>query len=286
MFTDNAPPRGTLFFSGVAGPTEYSMLREAGCTDLLVDPADECNVPADHQGWLFRDSGAYRIHKQGGDIDLCAYAGDLVGLGRRYSIVASADVFADVQRSYDNWLALRAKLEITFRAARRRQEFYLLPVYPWGDAEHRRCTEQVLGHYLDVAPYVGIGGLVPYMRGKAVDGRWATDAAAKAARDQAVVELGLLLTRHPGRFHLFGLNYLRGLEQLLPLARSADTSKWLDGGRYGHVIFTNTRTGHLSAAPARAIPEYAGLDRRGRCVESARGMLAFTRAQQAKAAAA
>ena len=49
----------------------------------------------------------------------------------------------------------------------------------------------------------------------------------------------------------------------------------LDAGRYGHVIFTHTRTGRLSQAPARVIPAYAGLDRAARIVESARNLAAF-----------
>jgi hypothetical protein len=78
-------------------------------------------------------------------------------------------------------------------------------------------------------------------------------------------ELTELCQQYGKGLHLLGLNWLKAFQRLAPLIRSADTSKWLDGARYGHALFVNSRTGQLSQAPARAIPQYAGLDREGRC---------------------
>lgn len=49
-----------------------------------------------------------------------------------------------------------------------------------------------------------------------------------------------------------------------------DASKFLDGARYGHLIFANTRTWKLSQAPVKALG--LDLDRDQRCVQSARNL--------------
>ncbi len=66
------------------------------------------------------------------------------------------------------------------------------------------------------------------------------------------------------------------IRKLRDVIASANTSKWLDGGRYGHIIFRNTRTGRLSQAPARVIPAFCSLDRRGRCSVCAKNLREFT----------
>jgi hypothetical protein len=131
-----------------------------------------------------------------------------------------------------------------------------VPTWHWGD------DRELLEQYLTESWLVGIGGLVPLMRQK---------------DETMLAELTALCERQLGRFHIFGCNWVKAIEQLTGLAASLDSSKWLDGGRYGSIIFKHTRNGHLQAAPARYIPQYQHLDRRGRCVASARNIELYVR---------
>jgi hypothetical protein len=112
--------------------------------------------------------------------------------------------------------------------------------------------------YLYEAQIVGCGGLATLMRNK--------DA-------RMLDELTAICESFPDRLHIFGMNWLRAIERLKDKVFSADSSKWLDGARYSHVIFTNTRTGHLSQAPAKALGLI--LDRSERCILSARNLEEF-----------
>lgn len=75
---------------------------------------------------------------------------------------------------------------------------------------------------------VGIGGCVPWMREK-----------DKSALDELVE----ICETHGEFLHILGLNWLEAIERLAPLAKSCDTSKWIDGARYGEVILNEN--GHL-----------------------------------------
>lgn len=238
-----------LYFSGVAGQSEAGMLAEAGVSALLADPTDAGNAGAHVRagGAFALDSGAYRAHKQGTPLPpLPEYLSLAGSCGARWAV--APDVFGDPDASFRAWNRARGPAAAA--------GVQLVPVWAWGG------YREYLYRLLDAAPLVAVGGLVPAMR----------------AKDERMLrELGEICRAHPNRLHLLGANWLRALEELAPYAASADTSKWLDGGRYGSVIFTHTRTGRLSQAPFRVLPGCADWDRRRRCVESARAMAAHLR---------
>jgi len=53
-----------LYFSGVASRREFKLLQQAGVKRIMVDPFDLKNIPADWDGEVLLDSGAYRAFKQ------------------------------------------------------------------------------------------------------------------------------------------------------------------------------------------------------------------------------
>jgi hypothetical protein len=232
-----------LYFSGIADIATARILAQAGVTHALVDPTDLPNV-ADWTGDLALDSGAYRAWKRGTPIDLAAYA--KLSQGRGYDFVVAPDVIGDSTATMENYNAF-SRIAAPARNLG-------IPVWHWGADQH------YLHAYLEQVALVGIGGLVPLMRAK--------DESMLAA-------LRTLCERFPNRFHLFGINWLKAIEDLRAVVHSGDTSKFLDGARYGHVVFVNSRTGHLQQAPARVIPEFAVLDRTGRCAASAQNLNAF-----------
>lgn len=226
-----------LYFSGVSGKAEYDMLLEAGVDKILVDPADLVNVNG-FKGSLALDSGAYRAFKQGKPIDMAAY----INFAKKspYDFRVMVDVIGDPFKTHQNWIK-------TFK-----REGLFIPVWQWG------ASSSYLIEYFKDSPIVGVGGLVQLMRDK---------------DENMLKQLKSICTLYPGRLHIFGINWLKAIEELKSLVYSGDTSKFLDGGRYGHLIFKNTKTGHLSQAPTRALG--LNLDRRQRIVESARNMRLF-----------
>jgi hypothetical protein len=83
--------------------------------------------------------------------------------------------------------------------------------------------------------------------------------------ESALAEL-LALSQNWGEyFHILGLNWLDAIMQLDPFVASCDTSKWLDGARYG--IWINDANGRLAAQEKRTCPR--GQDRADLCVQSA-----------------
>jgi hypothetical protein len=225
-----------FYFSGVSGTSEYRMLDEAKVRHVLVDQFDLPNVPRGREG-VALDSGAYRAGKKNLRLNVDDYIRVIRDSGP-FDFIVSLDVIGDPASSRDNWEAMK-------RAGVR-----ALPVWQWGAA-----PEDELKAYLDEAQVVGIGGLATSMRNK--------DA-------RMLDELTAICESFPDRLHIFGMNWLRAIELLKDKVYSADSSKWLDGARYSHVIFTNTRTGHLSQAPAKALN--LTLDRSERCILSARNL--------------
>src|SRR5262245_3812162 len=120
-----------LYFSGVAGASEFRMLESAGVEHLLVDPFDFKHIKPG-RAHIVLDSGAYRSYKRGVELDL--------------------DVIGDARASQENWERLR-RLEIE-------DDPPFIPVFQWGS------DRGDLARYLDEAPVVGIGGLVTLMREK------------------------------------------------------------------------------------------------------------------------
>jgi len=231
-----------LYFSGVAGASEYQMLESAGVERLLVDPFDLKHVPLERTH-VALDSGAYRAFKHNLKLDL----EDSLAVVRNhgpFDFAVALDIISNPQASRENWEQLRR--------LKSGDDPPFVPVFQWGG------DRDDLKRYLDESPVVGIGGLVILMRNK---------------DEQMLQQLGDLCTEYAGRFHVFGINWLRAIEQLHSLIASGDTSKFLDGARYGHLIFVNTRTGRLSQAPVRALG--LDLDRTERCIQSARNLEAY-----------
>lgn len=250
-----------FYFSGVAGTAEMAMLQEAGASRVLVDQFD-LDVAAHWPGSIALDSGAYRVFRSGGRLDVLAYLDRAVQAGRPFDFVTAPDVIGDADATLRNWHLARSRWCGDSR---------LLPVWPWG------APQAHLELYLDQAEIVGIGGLVPLLRqrrDKDISDK-AERQAANEARYPVLDQLVSLCAKHPQRTHLFGLCWPEAIEALWHLAYSADSSSWLGGARNGEVIYTDTRTGYLARTNAAFLPFAKAWDRQRRCVESARALLSF-----------
>lgn len=244
-----------LYFSGIASKQELNFLGQAQITKLLFDPCDYRKLYADitkyiklfdasynNQPQLMLDSGAYREFKGKFSIEIDEYKE--LAESHKFNIRVAKDVIGDPAQTFDNWKNhfSPAKTSISY-----------MPVWEYGS------DDKYLKHYLDDSPIIGIGGLVPKMREK---------------NSQMLKDLKKLCKQHPGRFHLFGCNWLKVVNHLRDFLYSGDTSKFLDGGRYGHVIFTHTKYGTLSQAPAKFLG-LQDLTRAERCIKSAEAMRDF-----------
>jgi hypothetical protein len=229
-----------LCFSGLGGAEEALALSEAGVQAVLVDPKDLPRALSFPHVVL--DSGAYRVWKRGGAVDVDGYLELVESLGNRIDFAVAPDVIGDPEATRRNWLRVRRCPKI-------------VPVWQWG------APREHLEEYLAERELVCVGGLVPFMRVK---------------DERMLAELEALCCEFPGRLHILGINWLKAIERLRGLAASGDTGKWLDGGRYGHVIFVHARTGRLHQAPARALG-LGHLGRRERNVLCARNLAEFCR---------
>lgn len=203
-----------LYFSGLAGKWEASVLRDAGVDVVLVDPFDLKH--AENFPVIAMDSGAYRASKK--DVALPEIPEG------NWDFVVAPDVIGDPEASREAWLKDTTKM----------------PVWHWGEpmALLRWYLEQTDG-------IVGIGGCVHLMR-KRSGALWHG--------------LYKICQQHPGRFHVFGANWLAMLDWIAPYVSSADTSKWLDGARYGEIIDHDLKSVKSDS------------DRRTRCLVYARVM--------------
>lgn len=225
----------TYYFSGVAGASEAGYLRAAGVQHVLVDPTDLKNAAGFRHVVL--DSGAYRCFKRGVPLDPAAYQAFARRTAADWHL--APDVIGNAQATEWNWDVFRQPS--------------MVPV--WGFGSERR----LLHKYLDTAERVAIGGLVTRMREK----------------DEAMLqEVTLLCEEFPHRFHVLGANWLRAACQLKDVISSLDSAEWLVGGRYGFVVFLNTRSRQLQRAPARALG-LAHLTRAERNIVCAKAINAF-----------
>src|SRR5262249_45540948 len=231
-----------LYFSGIAGAAEYRMLESAEVKHLLVDPVDLKHI-SPGRVHVALDSGAYRAFKRHFSLDIANYLA-VVRSNGPFDFAVALDVIGDAQATRENWERL-CSLRIS-------DDPPFVPVFQWGS------HQDDLMRYLDEVPVVGIGGLAKLMREK---------------DERMLCQLGELCSLYPQRFHILGINFLKALEQIKSYIVSGDTSKWLDGGRYAHLIFVNSRTGRLSQAPAKALK--LDLNREERCIQSARNLEAF-----------
>lgn len=229
-----------LYFSGIAGSAEASWLHAAGVTDVLVDPYDLAWVGGFPNVAL--DSGAYRkfAHAQ------AAAAGKKtkgaprwlseaewlhLATSGQFAFAIQDDVIGDPVATAANW-ERRAGLP------------GLVPVWGWGEDLGR------LAQLYRENTLVAVGGLAKRMHD----------------RDEDMLrELEGVATLYGDRLHILGINWPKAIVRLRGLVASGDTSKFLDGGRYGHLIFEvrgrdGRGTGRLSAAPARIVAASLGLD--------------------------
>lgn len=237
-----------LYFSGIAGELELDFLLQAGVDKLLFDPFDLGKMrgkrPDIGEYKIALDSGAYREFKGKQALDIQEYKH--LAESFPFEIRVAKDVIGDPGKTFRNW---------TEHFSPYVSSFIYMPVWEFG------APTEYLQSYLDESWVVGIGGLVPRMREK---------------DEQMLKELKSLCMKHPGRFHLFGCNWLRAINQLKDLLFSGDTSKFLDGGRYGHLVYQErgSKSTYLNQAPARLLDK-GHLNRAQRCIESARAMNEF-----------
>jgi hypothetical protein len=138
------------------------------------------------------------------------------------------------------------------------------------------ADEKILYQLLDEAPIVGVGGCVPWMRVDNSRKRSKADIKADEERRETNFEkLTSICQQHGDRLHVFGLCWVKAIEELAGCLYSADSSHWLVGARKGAVIFQNSRTGHLSQAPAGVLPFAKEWNRRQRCIENAKAIARF-----------
>lgn len=249
-----------LYHSGVSDAETYSILAEAGVGRILVDIFDLQNVPPDFPH-LALDCGEYRAHREAEriaagpeptrrnrfKITADQYERAIKESGRTFDLILNLDVWGNQDASFINFKTLR------------RRGVPVTPVWVYESGASRR----ILHYYLDRSPVVALGGLVPRLR----------------EEDETLLsELIELSAAFPGRFHVLGLRWLRAIDELKGLLFSADTSKFLAGARRGSIVFVHERSLKLQEAHARVfagskredIRAWARLDRRGRCILSAK----------------
>lgn len=284
-----------MYFSGIAGSSEAEMLSLTNVSQLLADPHDWPHVRHQTAASVALDSGAYRQWKRGtpiSDLDLWAeeihntlhapespiFCEMLKEFGprgkkkaaadsRKLAFITMPDVLGDPQETWDRWQNIREWFQFDGRWS----QYYhwtgkIIPVWQWGGPiaqleslvewaqVRRKYNEEDAALCGDMATpeadLVAIGGCVPWMRAK---------------DEGALTELLSLSKRWGGHFHVLGLNWLDAIMQLDPYVASCDTSKWLDGARYG--IWINDANGRLVAENKRTCPR--GQARADLCVQSA-----------------
>jgi len=243
------------YFSGIGSTEERDMLTEAGVTRILVDPTDLHNADGMNTQ-VALDSGAYRAFKNRTTIDVDLYLE--VARSRPFEFIVAPDVLGDIDTTIAHWNCVK------------NCGLPLVPVWQWG------ADEAILHQFLDEAALVGIGACVPWLRVDQRRQRSKDDIEADKHRRAANFEkLKAICERYGDRLHVFGLCWEKAIEELADCLYSADSSHWLCGARKGTVIFQNTRTGHLSNAPAKVLPFARKWDRRQRCIENARAIAQF-----------
>ena len=243
------------FFSGIGSTEERDMLQEAGVTRILVDPTDLHNADG-MNAQVALDSGAYHAFKNRTTIDVDRYLE--VVRSRSFEFIVAPDVLGDMDATIANWNRVK------------NCGLPLVPVWQWGS------DEGILHQFLNEAPLVGIGACVPWMRVDHRRNRTAEEIVSDEERRVAnLKKLKAICEQYGDRLHVFGLCWEKAIEELADCLYSADSSHCLCGVRKGTVIFQNTRTGHLSNAPAKVLPFAQKWDRRQRCIKNARAIAQF-----------
>lgn len=162
------------------------------------------------------DNGAYRLYKQ--DLSLTP-ASWLLGVQRALQtwnaadieFIVGPDIVGDPEESHKMWLnTINCRDDILVE-----YDVDTIPVWQWG------ASWKVLGDYLNWSRIVGIGGCVQWLRDQ---------------NHENLERLAEILKADPGRYHIFGLNWIKAINEVAPYAYSADSSKWIDAARYGHKL--------------------------------------------------
>lgn len=218
-----------FYFSGVSSAGDAALLKAAGVQYVLADQFDIGTVFNEFPH-VALDSGAFRAMRQHIELNLYDYFEAALELRSSLDFVVNMDVIGNPEQSWSNWLTLR--LEYGLDA---------MPVW------HYDVDRTYLNKYLDSGcQLIGIGGLAGILRDR-----------ENPARVSALRSLVQLCGKYPDRFHVFGLNWVKAINELRDGLHSADSSLWLRGARYGQLIFQNSRSGKLSQAPEWVIANWA-----------------------------
>jgi hypothetical protein len=279
-----------MYFSGIASPREAEMLAKADVSQLLADPQDWKNVRHQVASSVALDSGAYRQWKRQTPItDLDLWADQIyhtlhtsedplfhefdgkkktATAAQKLAFITMPDVLGDPAETWTRWQNIREWFQFDGKWVGHHYNWSgkLIPVWQWGGdiqhleemvewakmrRQHNKEDKELFGQmHSPEADLVAIGGCVPWMRDK----------------DEAALAELLALSKKWGEyFHILGLNWLDAIMELDPFVASCDTSKWLDGARYG--IWINDANGRLVTQEKRTCPR--GQDRADLCVQSA-----------------
>jgi hypothetical protein len=227
-----------MYFSGIASESEAEWLQQAGIHDYLSDPTDSRHVPANAKNFAL-DSGAYRAFKKGQPItaDTIPQWFDAIQDtisdmdNRKVDFITMPDVLGDPDATMHNWEVCEELIRQQFSDARYWVED-IVPVWQWGSPKK---TLRYFDSHIFGFRTIAIGGCVPWMRDKNEDN---------------LMELADICRTYGSKLHILGCNWLKAIELLDPLVKSCDTSKWLDGARYGQAI--QQIDGHLRSVEKRS----------------------------------
>lgn len=258
-----------FYFSGISSAAEVDLLQAAGAANILVDHHQAPLVAGWEEVEKVKDSGAYAAFARG--VPMPPWA-EYIADADSYTWLAAPDVIGSEAASIAAWEQVRGTVA------------NVAPVWHWGGAEelgegaHRALLERYAG---EAAPVVCLGGLVPFLRSRRNEKLSPEQRKAWNAQRKATLKRLVPVCRaYPGRFHALGLCWVPAIVELADYLASGDSSLWLRApARYGDLLFTNTKTGKLSQAPARVLPEARGWDRPRRCIESARALQSYLQAR-------
>lgn len=247
-----------FYHSGIGKPArgsalseEFLMLQKAGVSYILADQF-QLKYLGDYRRGVALDCGSYYAFKKRVVLNLESYLETARTRGP-FDFTVALDAVGNYRLSHAYWEAAKqAGLAPG-----------MIPVWQFG------APESYLEQYLDESHLVGIGGLAMLMREK---------------NEEMRRKLITLCERWPGRFHIFGLNWLRCFGDLKDLAHSADSSKWLDGARKGTIIFHHTGNNHLAQVPEAIAIDLGIIDgplsREERCIQSAISIEKYCNSEQ------
>lgn len=230
-----------LYFAGIESADEYRLLREASVTDVVVDPGSCMHLDLPQDVAIVLESGTRRLFRQGiTRFSVTDWMEKVVTLEDyfRFDMVLAPEVVGNPLMTRQVWERLRGFHD------------RLVPVWAL------EASLSLLEHYLGESEVVCVGGL---------------DGVMRRQEQAALVRLEKLCRRWPQRLHIAGCNWLDALEAVKDHARSADTSKWMDGALTDSVIFLHGTRPRLCQASARDVREQLGVrERRDACIFNAR----------------